>query len=1789
MANRVPTDKVTENDVRELINILTLAASKWYELGLQLGIQDGLLKIIQKNHRNDCEAQLREMLMERLNQREPLTWGALVEALESESVRAHEVAERIRSQFSIPLPPVSVTQADVQSEASYTHCDTTSPLSLSSTAPQPSVSEVSQTSQLQQISHTPRIHHYLAVMNPALPPLNQPLATVSGAPGVVYPTAQSYSSEYQQNIHSRYHEPSIATESQGPSLIHLPAQGGHSFVDLQHTPQHPSVVLNKPYIIINTPTPQVSVTQSGTQVSPPPAKQPRPQSHTQPTSSQLFIDQTVQDTDEVTKKDIPELLNFLNPVASKCYHLGLQLGVDSADIDKIEKDYRKCKDQLREILKQRLKQEEPLTWAALIEALKSKSVDENRLAQDIRLHFLTPQPPVASAQPDKPSVSSVEHHNIPFSSPNLQWQSTCIQPESPVTQTTGSQSQVNTPPTRPHPQPTRHSVESEESHNDTPASFSSHQSIPPQLSTSLDQLQPLGTLSYTYQHSNQHLQQSSSVSQYIHEPLNQPLATAGQASGIMNPLAQRHGSEHLLQQRTHRHHDPSTATGSQGPAQGRQSSETFNQPYTHTHTEPFKQSLDTASQAPAQGGYNPDYLTQQHAHRYHEPSLARPNQAPGLTCPPAEGRSSSEHFIHQVMPHHLVAPQQSPWVPPQYHTYYQHSLFPQQSMLQQSHMQQYQYQPLPYHPLYTPYSYRPVLQVPAMHSGPQFNPPPAKQPRLQHQPHPQPTQHSATQPATNQTVQDSRSPLDQYIDYVKTVYKKSEVERDTHTVKWPPTPSEVYINLVSINRKISKGQMSEYNEVTKAMVQHGDIDIVRGKKWPIDFNEIAAGDPDPSQCLEQVVLVEGAPGVGKSTFAWEFCRRWERGEIAQQYQLVLLLRLRDGQMIKAKKMGDLIYHSSDAVHQAVVTHLEHSHGLNTLFILEGFDELSDAGRSENSMFLQLIHGKLLPHATVMVTSRPWAVEFLIKDYTNRISQHIEILGFTSTQISEYFSSVLSENEAKDLQAYIRCHPQLKGCMYIPLNTAIVVTVYQESQASGFPMPTTLTELYIALVQILILRYLKGHCLESHTNSSIRIFNISVPLEVRGHFVKLCHLAYRGIFGSHEIQLIFRESNLPEDFDNLGFMDSVTELYVTRGTVSSHNFLHLTFQEFLAAVHVSIMSSEQQLTHFQRHRNGRFKVVLRFLAGLTKLGCLLNGNEFVNPPKLTSSWSSLKLDSEVTADLVNWIFEAQSDEINEKLIGTGLVQFTSAKSLHAMDYYSLGYCIVHSQCQWLLDLKSITKEKAEMLVAGASDGPIGSSRVVVLELDSHFAVILDGLKKNVLNLQELSLSITERKCNILWSDLSSLRVLEINFQNLGYERGMEDIAKGLMSNQSLEGLIFNTKGPFLFTDAAVDYLAQFITTSNTLQYLGMHCSLFMYQGLKILAKMIHCNSKFPEKERRTLRICDEDAVIASPNMAGCSDILYPGNEPPLMLVVLDKGSETTEVTFDDVKDLDEVLRSYPNIGQYIHISLPTPVNVINLLSLAQVLHSNHMLQVKVALDVIDVRDIKELLKAYPNMWQCNVDLSVSGVTVNVSDLLQLAQVMHNNPTIHIMKGKLGVKIYNRRDIEGLDEVLRSCPNMEPYIYIYFHYLVNISNLLEVAQVMHNHPTLHIEGILRVKINNRRDTEGLDEVLRTYPNMKQYIDSCSVNVSDLPLLLHSNHIIPQVKVTVRICDGEDIKVVDEVLKDHPDMCKYISLSFPEHPTLRWENVWVINCLPSRVDKIKREYPDYIQNIDSIFLPP
>ena len=123
----------------------------------------------------------------------------------------------------------------------------------------------------------------------------------------------------------------------------------------------------------------------------------------------------------------------------------------------------------------------------------------------------------------------------------------------------------------------------------------------------------------------------------------------------------------------------------------------------------------------------------------------------------------------------------------------------------------------------------------------------------------------------------------QYASYLKSVYtsKKAPIYR------WPQVKCKKNINLALIEKEdITKREADQF---TRASIR-GNIDDIKKSKRATDIGQIAQL-PDGSQ--PKCILVEGAPGVGKSTFAWILCRKWGKGRSLQQYQLVVLLKLRD--------------------------------------------------------------------------------------------------------------------------------------------------------------------------------------------------------------------------------------------------------------------------------------------------------------------------------------------------------------------------------------------------------------------------------------------------------------------------------------------------------------------------------------------------------------------------------------------------------------------------------------------------------------------------------------------------------------------------------------------------------------------------------------------------------------------------------------------------------------------------------------------------------------------------------
>ena len=247
---------------------------------------------------------------------------------------------------------------------------------------------------------------------------------------------------------------------------------------------------------------------------------------------------------------------------------------------------------------------------------------------------------------------------------------------------------------------------------------------------------------------------------------------------------------------------------------------------------------------------------------------------------------------------------------------------------------------------------------------------------------------------------------------------------------------------------------------------------------------------------------------------------------------------------------------------------------------------------EESILVQMISGRCLPEATVLVTSQHSTSGFILKHKGKRISQHIEILGFIKENIQTYINDNVKDSEERQgLERYLSCYPHIRTMMYVPLNSVIVVEVYHQCHDKDKPAPKTMTELYTSLVRTLLIRYLSDNPSYKHCTKIIEFTDL--PDKVYEQLQQICKTAYRGVANGQE--LIFYD--LPDGFETLGLMQELHELYVDKGDCVSYNFLHLTIQEYLAAVHLSMQPMDVQIQHLETE--SIFVMVLRFLSGLTK--------------------------------------------------------------------------------------------------------------------------------------------------------------------------------------------------------------------------------------------------------------------------------------------------------------------------------------------------------------------------------------------------------------------------------------------------------------------------------------------------------------------------------------------------------------------------------------------------------------
>ena len=490
---------------------------------------------------------------------------------------------------------------------------------------------------------------------------------------------------------------------------------------------------------------------------------------------------------------------------------------------------------------------------------------------------------------------------------------------------------------------------------------------------------------------------------------------------------------------------------------------------------------------------------------------------------------------------------------------------------------------------------------------------------------------------------------------------------------WPPSPSKEYINLAIIDREeISKKQLDQRMLATL----YKGVDAILGTKAPVKMEALMDTKPGTKQ---HCVLVEGGPGIGKTTLAWEICKRWAMGKFFNQYTLVLLLRLRNGQVQTAKTIKDVILLlPMEEYLEDIGQYLKRA---NVLIILEGLDELPKELLSRPSIFTRLLAGTELPNATILVTSRPSATAQLWKTWKERISKHVEITGFTEDNITAYAVSILGQQELSKFNTYISTAHSIKQMMYVPLHSGIVVELYRMCKDLDKSLPTSKTALYTQLVHTILARHLTKH--PTYKNYQIDIDDFTdLPDDICPLFRDLTELAYENVTRQ---QLIIKAKDKP--IQHLGLMHTVVQQLPNKHkSHHTYTFLHLSIQEYLGAVYMSQMeTSTQERLVESMFSEQHLRNMAMFLAAITKS----KGNNWEIIKQITQSECKEK-DGTLTLSryAIQMVFESEDVSLLE---GHSRYIYKLDTFSPLFDFTALGYCIATSNYKWKLQLGSDHQE------------------------------------------------------------------------------------------------------------------------------------------------------------------------------------------------------------------------------------------------------------------------------------------------------------------------------------------------------------------------------------------------------------------------------------------------------------------------------------------------------------------
>ncbi|KAL0194739.1 hypothetical protein M9458_008311, partial [Cirrhinus mrigala] len=342
---------------------------------------------------------------------------------------------------------------------------------------------------------------------------------------------------------------------------------------------------------------------------------------------------------------------------------------------------------------------------------------------------------------------------------------------------------------------------------------------------------------------------------------------------------------------------------------------------------------------------------------------------------------------------------------------------------------------------------------------------------------------------------------------------------------------------------------------------------------------------------KKTVLTKGIAGIGKTVSVHKFILHWAEGTANQDIHCVFLVPFREMNLMTDE---DFSLHELLLQFYPELKNLEKSKlykECKLLFIFDGLHEsrlpLNFQGWSLNTvekkasvdvLFTSLVKGHLLPSALVWVTSRPAAANQIPPDYVGLFT---EVRGFTDQQKEQYLRKrITDETQASKIISHIKTSRSLYIMCHIPVFCWITATVLQNIliKNSEENISTTLTEMYIHF--LLIQMNMKN---QKYDEQEERPCTEHLQLN-REMILKLAKLAFEQL---KQEKIVFCEKDLKAcDIDvskDTEFTGMIAEIFKREHRLHGAKvfcFVHLSVQEFLAAVHVFVCYLNKNMQELQ---------------------------------------------------------------------------------------------------------------------------------------------------------------------------------------------------------------------------------------------------------------------------------------------------------------------------------------------------------------------------------------------------------------------------------------------------------------------------------------------------------------------------------------------------------------------------------------------------------------------------------